>query len=263
MLPNYAGSISFLAAYPIDIGKQGKVNGLPLEVPELGKLELDVVTCHHREYYSGNPEYAHAPDTEEPNPVVFPAVAPGHVFAFGLIPLRGADSKLIEWARTWLKVGLETFGLGAKTAAGYGWFDCSDEVQNRTRTLLQGKAARDEAKKQQLAQEQQRKAEEAERMRLKREREEMLANLTGDERADKEVELLTDQQFDGKVRAFLRDPKKGGPSEELKKAIVRALRGPRIAYWQDFKAKATKGELSKVAQAIRELSKAMNLGKMP
>ncbi|MBK9138137.1 MAG: type III-B CRISPR module RAMP protein Cmr6 [Verrucomicrobia bacterium] len=138
-LPNFAGSVSFLPAYPVDLGKTGKVDGLPLDVPQLGKLELDVVTCHHREYYSGNPAYASAPDTEEPVPVVFPAVAPGHVFTFALVPLRGAKDPsypsdpsatpngkapfcLLTFALAALRTGLEVFGLGAKTNAGYGWF---------------------------------------------------------------------------------------------------------------------------------------------
>ena len=48
-----------------------------------------------------------------------------------------------------------------------------------------------------------------------------------------------------------------------KKAIVRALREPRLAYWQTFKTKATKGDPATVDQAIRALSKTLNLGKMP
>jgi CRISPR-associated protein Cmr6 len=145
-LPNFGGSISFLPAYPVDLGKTGKVDGLPLEVPPLGKLELDVVTVHHKHYYAepAEPkdvphsherwqrwkrdhdawerEWGTAPDIEEPVPNVFPAVAPGHVFAFAIAPLRGADPQLVQHARTWLATGLQTFGLGAKTAAGYGWF---------------------------------------------------------------------------------------------------------------------------------------------
>ena len=39
--------------------------------PELGKLELDVVTCHHGDYYGGILDVAK--DTEDPVPVVFPA----------------------------------------------------------------------------------------------------------------------------------------------------------------------------------------------
>jgi CRISPR-associated protein Cmr6 len=127
-LPNFAGSISFLPAYPADLGKTGKVDSLPLDVPPLGKLELDVVTCHHREYYEG--KLPVATDTEEPVPVVFPAVAPGHTFTFAIVPLRGADAALVNHARTWLKTGLETLGLGAKTNAGYGWFaDVTEAVQ--------------------------------------------------------------------------------------------------------------------------------------
>jgi CRISPR type III-B/RAMP module RAMP protein Cmr6 len=260
-LPNFAGSVSFLPAYPVDLGKTGKVDGLPLEVPPLGKLELDVVTCHHRDYYAG--KLPIATDTEEPVPVVFPAVAPGHVFAFALVPLRGADPALVQLAGTWLETGLSLFGIGAKTNAGYGWFDCSATIHNTVQKTLLDRAERERAEKQRLAEEQRRKAEEAERLRQKQEREAALANLSGDERADKEIELLTYQQFDAKVRAFCKEPKKGGPTEEQKRAIVRALRGPRLAYWQDFKAKATKGELAKVGQAIRELCKAMNIGKMP
>jgi CRISPR-associated protein Cmr6 len=246
-LPNFAGSVSFLPAYPVQSPN-----------PD---LELDVVTCHHREYYEG--KLPVATDTEEPNPVVFPAVAPGHVFVFAVVPLRGCDAELLKQARTWLKTGLETFGLGAKTNAGYGWFDASDAVQTTVRTTLEEKTRREREAREREQEEQKRKAEEAERLRQKQDRQAALANLTGDERADKEIELLTDQQFDAKVRAFCKDTKKGGPTEEQKKAIVRALRGPRLAYWQAFKTKATKGELATVDQAIRQLSKQMNLGKMP
>jgi hypothetical protein len=89
----------------------------------MGALELDIVTCHHGEYYKGNPAYEDAPDTEEPVPVVFPAVVPGHVFTFALVPLRHCPTERLKRAREWLAAGLETFGLGAKTNAGYGWFD--------------------------------------------------------------------------------------------------------------------------------------------
>lgn len=246
-LPNYAGSVSFLPAYPIQAPN-----------PD---LELDVVTCHHRDYYAG--KLPVATDTEEPNPVVFPAVAPGHVFAFAVVPLRNCDAVLLNQARNWLRQGLETFGLGAKTNAGYGWFDCSDGLQTAVSHALEEQARREREAYEREQAEQRRKAEEAERLRQKRELETALANLSGEERADKEIELLTDQQFDGKVRAFCKDPKHGGPTEEQKKAIVRALRGPRLTYWQDFKTKATKGEPAKVADAIRQLCKQMNLGKMP
>ena len=68
-------------------------------------------------------------DTEDPVPVVFPAVAPGHVFAFAVL---GKDPALTAKAKTWLKNGLEQFGLGAKTAAGYGWFELGRRTPTAT-----------------------------------------------------------------------------------------------------------------------------------
>lgn len=126
-LPESAGHVSFLPAYPVDVTGAK----LPIRPPPIGTMQLDVLTCHHRKYYEGkDPGYASAPDTEEPNPVVFPALAAGHVFIFGLRTVRRhqaterpPDQTLLEFARTWLAGGLRLFGLGAKTSAGYGWFE--------------------------------------------------------------------------------------------------------------------------------------------
>gem|GEM_PF-5039651 len=251
--------VSFWPAYPIDLGTIGKVEGLPLEVPKLGELELDVVTCHHFYYYRRNLQIA--TDTEEPIPVVFPAVAAGHVFAFPLALLRKTHYPVIDWAQTWLKTGLSKFGIGAKTSAGYGWFDWSETIQTIAKNHVNATINKYLSELQQKKEEERRKIEEAERIRRKQEEEAALAGLSEDERADKIIARLNDQQFDSKVRAFCKDPKKGGPTEAEKRAIVRALRGPRLAYWQNFKNKATKGELAKIAQAIRELCKKMNLRK--
>jgi CRISPR type III-B/RAMP module RAMP protein Cmr6 len=101
-----AGLVSFLTAVPSELPPHD--------------LELDVLTCHHRKYYQGQKDIAH--DDENPIPVSFPAVAPGAVFTFVLLPLRNCPDGLMEKAKVWLTDGLQTFGLGAKTAAGYGWF---------------------------------------------------------------------------------------------------------------------------------------------
>lgn len=147
-LPHFAGTISFLPAYPWD-----KDPG----------IDLDVITCHHGEYYkepkepdlpqsdpkwqrwkrdhdSWQQQWGNAPDTEEPVPVIFPAIAPGHTWAFLLHPTpRAQDSHLIH-ARRWLAHGLEIFGIGAKTNAGYGWFQTlfspSETPKNVAATLL-------------------------------------------------------------------------------------------------------------------------------
>ncbi len=131
-LPNFAGSVAFLPAYLVDIPAGTDINGT--KTPQLGKLELDVVTCHHRDYYDRTLPVA--TDTEEPVPVVFPAVAPGHVFGFALKKLRRCTDDDLPRTRVWLQVGLEIFGLGAKTNAGYGWFDCSDAVQKSVQEAL-------------------------------------------------------------------------------------------------------------------------------
>ncbi len=156
---HFAGVVGFLPAYP---------HQLPAN-----DLELDVLTCHHGKYYSEptepalphthriwlqwksdhdawEKEWGTAPDTEEPNPVVFPAVGPGKqteqdrcIFAFAVLPLRGErDSfsrpglKLHQLGRGWLRDSLATFGLGAKTAAGYGWFEGSDDFNAGFRKSL-------------------------------------------------------------------------------------------------------------------------------
>lgn len=120
-------------------------------------LELDVLTVHHPEYYSSK-EKTIATDDEGPNPVVFPAVKSGLVFGFGLYPLRQVpNSDLLARAKTWLTLGLTHFGLGAKTAAGYGWFtDMTDIV-----------ASKEEAKKQRALQELQEKEAVAKREKEK------------------------------------------------------------------------------------------------
>ena len=110
---DFAGAIAFFSAMPRN--------------PLNHDLELDIVTSHHRDYYSECIDVAL--DNEQPNPVVFPAVATGHVFGFALAPLCRTTQigpmlpALLDCARQWLISGIETYGLGAKTAAGYGWFD--------------------------------------------------------------------------------------------------------------------------------------------
>lgn len=113
--PQSMGRIAFLPAYPVD---------------DDPGIELDVVTGHHSKYYADSSADAIATDTEEPVPVIFPAVSAASKprFVFALLPLRPDDQQLAKKARDWLRQGLETFGIGAKTAAGYGWFQCLSDA---------------------------------------------------------------------------------------------------------------------------------------
>lgn len=129
MLPTYesfGGTIAFLDASP---------NRDP-------GLELDVVTPHHTAYYEGrNPG---APDTEDPVPVYYPAIKPQtnkHHFTFPLIPLARVAQGDVTAAINFLAHGLEIMGLGAKTHAGYGWFET---LKGQPATSIQSDYANEE-----------------------------------------------------------------------------------------------------------------------
>ncbi len=111
------GRVAFLPAFPVKSPERG---------PD---LELDIVNVHHKKYYAG--EKDRATDDEEPIPVVFPAVAAEHCFAFPLVPLPNCEQRLIAHAQDWLREGLCIHGIGAKTAAGYGWFEEDSETGQR------------------------------------------------------------------------------------------------------------------------------------
>jgi len=244
----FAGSIAFLDARP---------NRDP-------GIVLDVLTPHHKDYYEG--KLKTATDTEEPVPVFFPAVkeqAENDHFTFPLIPLRRADTVHLTIAQESLRVGLEAFGIGAKTNAGYGWFEASVEFNQRIAERQIEERRHREEQARQAAEKARQEAETQARAEAKAALAAELEGLTPEQQEDKKLELLSEAQFDAKVRAFCKEPKKGGPSEPEKQAIVRALRGPRLAYWEIFKTKATKGDLATVDQAVRQLSKTLNLGKMP
>ena len=82
-----------------------------------------------------------------------------------------------------------------------------------------------------------------------------------EEIAEETVASWNDDAFKTKLHNFAK--KKGGPSDEEKKAIVRACHGNRKELWIAFKAKATRGELANSVTAIYALNKELKLGKMP
>lgn len=101
--------------------------GAPEGTPIYG---LDVMTPHFKGWYnSGNSggvpsEAPH--DADSPNPVVFVTVNAGCQFAFA-VGWRGSkeaesDKQAHQFARDLLEMALQEFGIGSKTAAGYGAF---------------------------------------------------------------------------------------------------------------------------------------------
>ena len=86
-------------------------------------LEVEVLTCHHMDYYSPTKDKTRATDDENPNPQFFPVVKAGATFEFVVAPTTRGTEALAKKALFYLKSALEINGIGAKTAAGYGWFE--------------------------------------------------------------------------------------------------------------------------------------------
>ena len=123
-----SGTVAFFSAFPIDTAP----------------LVTDIVNSHHPAYYGGKQRVA--TDDESPVPVFFPAVESGPRFLFTLVPLRGCPDADLERARGWLRTALSEHGAGAKTAAGYGWFDCDERLTSDWKAAQEG-----ERKKQKIA----------------------------------------------------------------------------------------------------------------
>ncbi len=85
------------------------------------QLEIDVCTPHYGPYYA----QGQAPgDWLSPVPVTFLTIAAGSRFRFRVTKAEPACSDaLLQAAKRLLLGGLHWLGAGAKTAAGYGWFD--------------------------------------------------------------------------------------------------------------------------------------------
>jgi len=105
------GAISFLPAYPVNDAK----------------VVVDLTNVHYPDYYQRGRTEDQSRENPRPNP--FPAVEIGAQFAFCLV-LNGVneDKNLLEVAKRWLESALTIRGLGAKTAAGYGWFSIRPDV---------------------------------------------------------------------------------------------------------------------------------------
>ena len=97
-------------------------DAIPLEFP---RIEIDVLNPHYSEYYQskGKPT-----NWQKLIPTFFLTVAPNTPFHFA-VSLRGGapassemEKECLQLALDWLKTGLLELGVGAKTAAGYGYF---------------------------------------------------------------------------------------------------------------------------------------------
>lgn len=109
------GAIVFFDAYPQEIRKDNFV--------------IDIMNPHYVKYYAEKGKEPPA-DWYNPTPIFFLALEDiEFVFTIGYDPLRlGKEEgdKLIEKAVSYLRKGLEMYGMGAKKRKGYGWFNVSE-----------------------------------------------------------------------------------------------------------------------------------------
>jgi CRISPR-associated protein Cmr6 len=94
-------------------------DAIPRQVP---KLELDIMNPHYSKYYQGGEPPT---DSQSPIPVYFLTVAPQTEFCFAVGwrgELNDEARRLRTLAQDWLIKGLTELGAGAKTSAGYGYF---------------------------------------------------------------------------------------------------------------------------------------------
>lgn len=240
----FAGFVQFLPAFPWTGSN----------------LELDILTPHHKEYYAFDPKKPDkkpvAFDDEKPVPVVFPAIAAGTTFAY---PVIGKKSELTSQAREWLKTGIEIFGIGAKTGAGYGWFtDISQETCDKQKV--------DDAKRKEAAlkaKEEQARKEQQEAALIQRQHdEEAMKAMSPTQQEDYKFSQLSEDQFRTKLEKFNTPD---ALSENEKGAVVRALLGTRSPMWEWIKTQILKKKKTwtQIEPEIRRIAKQHKIGKLP
>ncbi len=105
------GSIIFFDAYPTELTK--------------ANLAIDIMNPHYGEYYR-NKGQKPAVEWDKPNPIFFLALENVEFcFAVGFDPLildEKEGNEILKKVFSYLKGGLEMFGLGGKRRKGYGWF---------------------------------------------------------------------------------------------------------------------------------------------
>ncbi len=100
--------------------KKGKMiffDALPIIEENRDFVVLDVMNVHYKPYYEGGETPG---DWHNPTPIFFLAVEKGTKFRFAL---ASKDEKLAEKAVELLKEAVNKIGIGAKTSAGYGYFE--------------------------------------------------------------------------------------------------------------------------------------------
>lgn len=135
----WAGSAESARAVATEIGGtdfKGCACFLPAYPTTPPTLVVDMVNPHYPDYYGGRKQRAE--DNENPVPNYFPAVEAGSAFGFAVLLNRVPENAgvtteaLLSQAKEWLQRAVTRKGVGAKTAAGYGWFELGRRTPTAT-----------------------------------------------------------------------------------------------------------------------------------
>lgn len=210
--------------FPRQLG--GAVAFLPSYPDKDPGIDLDILTCHHPKYYAG--EKLLATDDEDPNPVVFPVVAKGGIYRFSLLPCqRFCTNTLLKIASGYLSEGLQIFGIGAKTNAGYGWF-----------SIDQAAALREAEKREQEIAEQ--------------EKRQYRDSLSETDRAKLELGELPHEEFVSICKNITNE------EADRQKLVCSMLVTSKKEEWKRWK-KQKKGEWPSIVPEIRKIAKIHNI----
>jgi len=98
--------------------QKGKViffDSLPILDYDKDLITLDIMNVHYKDYYQGEQLREHT----NPIPIFFLAIEKDTKFSFAL---ASEDKKMVNKAKELLVEALKKYGVGAKTAVGYGYF---------------------------------------------------------------------------------------------------------------------------------------------
>ena len=222
-----------------DSSNQGAVSFLQATPTNATEIVVDITNVHYPNYYQGKEPVA---KTERPQPNTFPVVERGAEFAFPIV-LNGLDldPALLEAAKRWLLAALTENGLGAKTAAGYGWFSDMD-AELRAKEEAERAAAEAERKR----------VEEA--AAIEKIKKDAFDALSPDERINTlkiQIAALPDEQFAAKAKTIAALP------EEEQRAIIRLFseskdKKKRLKTWRKKKPEIA-NVLADTATTLKEI----------
>lgn len=155
-------------------------------------------------------------------PIFFPAVEAGTEFGFAIIGQREpypADlnlSQLLHQSKLWIQQALTENGIGAKTGAGYGWFQIDPQAEEKRRAQLEEEQQRVEKDRIAAA------AKIAEELAIKVAAEEEAARLASLSPEDQAAEMIV-SLGEGDFAAFAKSL--GDKAEPEQRAFIKTLLG--------------------------------------